>query len=49
MNGLTIVQACLALAFYRAIDESLINRVFNIEFIKRLENEIELCYSKVSV
>lgn len=47
MNGLSIVQACLALCFYKKLPENLINRVFNIEFIKRLEDEIEMCYSKV--
>lgn len=47
MNGLSIVQACLAMNFYKALPESLINRVFNIDFIKRLEDEIEMCYSKV--
>lgn len=47
MSGLSIVQACLAMNFYKALPESLINRVFNIEFIKRLEDEIEMCYSKV--
>lgn len=47
MNGLSIVQACLALAFYKALPDSLINRVFNMDFIKRLEDEIEMCYSKV--
>lgn len=48
MNGLSIVQACLALAFYKSLPDSLINRVFNIDFIKRLEDEIEMCYSKVT-
>lgn len=48
MSGLSIVQACLALAFYKSLPDSLINRVFNIDFIKRLEDEIEMCYSKVT-
>lgn len=47
MNGLSIVQACLALTFYKVLPQSLINRVFNIDFIKRIEDEIEMCYSKV--
>lgn len=47
MTGLAIVQACLAINFYKALPESLINRVFNIDFIKRIEDEIEMCYSKV--
>lgn len=48
MSGLSIVQACLALNFYRTLPEALINRVFNIEFIRRLEDEIEMCYSKAT-
>ena len=47
MSGLAIVQACLALTFYKALPMDLINRVFNIDFIKRIEDEIQLCYSKV--
>lgn len=46
MSGLSIIQGCLALAFYRELPENLIERVFNIDFIQRLEDEIEMCYSK---
>ena len=46
MNGLSIVQACLALAYFKALPERLINQVFSIDFIRRLEKEIEMCYSK---
>lgn len=46
MSGLAIVEACLALAFYKELPGSLIDRVFNISFIQRLEDEIEMCYSK---
>lgn len=47
MSGLSIVQACLSLSFYKAIPDTLVSRVFNIDFIKRLEDEIKHCYSKV--
>lgn len=46
MSGLAIVEGCLALAFYKELPGSLIDRVFNISFIQRLEDEIEMCYSK---
>jgi len=49
MTGLSIIQACLALCFYKKLSDSLINRVFNIDFIKRLEDEIKMCYSKVII
>lgn len=46
MNGLSIIQACLALVYFKSLPEHLINRVFSIDFIRRLEKEIEMCYSK---
>lgn len=48
MSSLSIIQVCLALTFYKSLPDSLINRVFNIDFIRRIEDEIKLCYSKVS-
>lgn len=49
MPGLTIVRACLALVFYRALSIELIEKVFDLNFLMRLENEITICYAKVSV
>lgn len=46
MSGLKVIEACLALAFYKQLPAHLIDRVFNISFMQRLENEIESCYSK---
>lgn len=46
MSGLSVVEGCLALAFYKELPGSLIDRVFNISFIQRLEDEIEQSYSK---
>lgn len=34
-----IVSSCLALGFYQALSLDLINRVFNLEFITRIEKE----------
>ncbi|XP_055847708.1 FAST kinase domain-containing protein 1, mitochondrial-like isoform X2 [Episyrphus balteatus] len=48
MTGLSIIQACLALCFYKTIPETLINKVFCVHFIKRIEEEIEMCYSKAT-
>lgn len=42
MSGLSIVRTCLALSFYRALSIRLINCVFNLNFIERLEKEISL-------
>lgn len=46
MSGLNIVQALLALVFYKSCPQQLIAMVFSAEFIKRLEQEIAMCYSK---
>lgn len=43
-----IVQACLALSFYQALPLELINRVFNMDFIVRLEKEMTVNSDKVS-
>lgn len=43
-----IVQACLALSFYQALPIDLINRVFNVDFITRLEKEMSLNCDKVN-
>ncbi|EDV31548.1 uncharacterized protein Dana_GF14495, isoform A [Drosophila ananassae] len=48
MSGLAIVQACLALCFYKSIPEELINRIFCVKFIQRIEDEIQVCYSKAT-
>ncbi|XP_043644676.1 FAST kinase domain-containing protein 1, mitochondrial [Drosophila teissieri] len=48
MSGLSIVQACLALCFYKSIPEELINQVFCVKFIQRIEDEIQVCYSKAT-
>lgn len=34
-----IISSCLALGFYQALSMDLINRIFNLEFITRIENE----------
>lgn len=49
INATNIVRSCLALCYFRALPQSLIDRVFSIEFITRLEEEIKLCYFKVKI
>lgn len=48
MSGLAIVQSCLSLCFYRSLPEDLINKVFSVDFVKRIEDEIKTCYSKAT-
>lgn len=47
MAGLTIVRVCLALVYYRALSMELIEKVFNLDFLMRLEKEITICYATV--
>ncbi|ALC38431.1 CG31643 [Drosophila busckii] len=48
MSGLSLVQSCLALCFYKTIPEQLVNQVFCVKFIQRIEDEIQICYSKAT-
>lgn len=48
MSGLAIVQSCLAMCFYRSLPEDLITKVFSVDFVKRIEDEIKTCYSKAT-
>lgn len=45
---MSIVNALLALIFYKSCPHQLITIVFSTDFIKRLEQEISMCYSKNS-
>lgn len=44
MNGLSVVQALIALTFYKAVPFELISKVFQGDFIKKLEQEIQMAY-----
>jgi FAST kinase-like protein, subdomain 2/RAP domain len=46
MSGLCIIQSLIALIFYKSCPQQLISMVFSGDFIKRLEQEISMCYSK---
>lgn len=48
MTGLAIVNSCLSLCYYGALSKELMAKVFCIDFIKRLEDEIKMCYSKAT-
>lgn len=48
MTGLAIVNCCLSLCSYGALSHQLMTKMFCIDFIKRLEDEIKMCYSKAT-
>lgn len=44
MSGLSIIQSLLALTFYKAVPFELVSKVFQGDFIKKLEQEIQMAY-----
>lgn len=46
MTGLSVVNSLLALTFYKAAPQELVSLVFNGDFIKRLEQEVQMSYSR---
>jgi FAST kinase-like protein, subdomain 2/RAP domain len=44
MSGLSIVQALLALTFYKHVPFELVSRVFQGDFIRKLEQEVQMAY-----
>lgn len=48
MTGLAIVNSCLSLCYYGCLSKELMTKIFCISFIKRLEDEIKMCYSKAT-
>lgn len=47
MTGFVIVKSCLALCYFHALPYNIIDRIFHIDFITRLEEEMKQGYSKV--
>lgn len=48
MGGLSILQSSLALCFFRKLPADLVNLVFGIDFLERLDDEIANCFAKAS-
>lgn len=48
MNPYGVVKGCLALCYFRALPYNLIERIFHIDFITRIEDEIQADTSKVT-
>ena len=47
MRGLSVLQMCLAMNMYGHLPSEVIQSVFNLKFMDRLDEEIDNCYSKV--
>ncbi|KAJ3659143.1 hypothetical protein Zmor_010848 [Zophobas morio] len=46
MTGLSIIYSALALCFYNKLPNSIIKSIFNVEFMDKLDSELQQCYSK---
>lgn len=47
MSANRITRSCMALGYFQMLPDKLIDKIFNIGFIDRLENETGLSYCKV--
>lgn len=47
MNGLTYLQASLALCYFHRLPQSFIKHIFNVSFLEKLDSELAACYAKV--
>jgi hypothetical protein len=49
MTGLTLMYCALALCFFNKLPNSIIQSIFNVEFMDKLDKELQNCYSKVNI
>jgi hypothetical protein len=48
LQGLTLLQAAIALCFFHRLPEELVHFIFTVDFLERLHEEVINCYAKVS-
>jgi hypothetical protein len=48
LQGLTLLQASIALCFFHRLPEELVHFIFAVDFLERLDEEVINCYAKVS-
>jgi hypothetical protein len=48
LQGLTLLQAAIALCFFHRLPEELVHFIFTVNFLERLDEEVLHCYAKVS-
>ncbi|XP_066999739.2 FAST kinase domain-containing protein 1, mitochondrial isoform X2 [Anabrus simplex] len=48
LNGMSVLQAALALSYFHHLPEELVHFIFTVDFLERLDEEISLCYSKAT-
>ena len=45
--GLSILECALALMLPNQLPREIVNEIFSVKFLDRLDTEVEACYSKV--
>lgn len=45
--GLSILECALALMLPNQLPHEIVNEIFSVKFLDRLDTEVEACYSKV--
>ncbi|KAJ8922494.1 hypothetical protein NQ315_007522 [Exocentrus adspersus] len=46
LSGLSFLQSALSLCYFNKLPSSFIKQIFNVEFMEKLDSELENCYSK---
>lgn len=49
MSGLNFMRAVLALCYFYSLSSSISNYLFSVEFLEKLDDELNNCYAKVYV
>lgn len=49
MSGLNFMRASLALCYFYNIPKSITDYLFSVEFLEKLEDEVNNCYAKVNI
>lgn len=49
MSGLNFMRASLALCYFYSFPSSISDYLFSVEFLERLDNELNNCYGKVNM
>nr|CAD7434035.1 unnamed protein product [Timema monikensis] len=48
MQGLSLLHSALALCFFHKLPEPLVQFIFTVDFLERMDDEISQCYSKAT-
>lgn len=47
LSGLAFLQSALSLSYFNKLPSSFVKQIFNVEFMEKLDSELDNCYSKV--